>query len=134
MAQFKKGQSGNLAGRPKGIPDRRSQYRKALQNHADDIVQTVINQALAGDSVAMRICIDRIVPSLKATDSPVNIELSGDLSEQGRQVLEALGTGALSPGEAATVMSTLQTQARLIESDEIIERIEKLEKANDAQT
>lgn len=127
MGKFKPGESGNLKGRPKGVPDRRNVYREALHEKAPEIVSAVIEKALEGDLSAMRICIDRIIPALKASDSAVNIKLSGELAEKGNQVLEALGTGSLSPGEAVSVMSTLQTQTRLIETSELVTRIEALE-------
>ena len=65
---------------------------------------------------------------LKLFDTPVKIQFSGDLSDKGAQVLDALGKGELSPGEASTVMSALQAQSRLVESDDLIARIERLEK------
>ena len=131
MAKYKPGQSGNLGGRPKGIPDRRTVYREVLADHAPQIITTLIEKALDGDSTALRLCADRIVPTLKATDASINIALSGGLAEQGRQVVEALGDGTLSPNEASTAMGILQTQAKLVESDEIIDRIEQLEMQND---
>ena len=131
MAKFKPGQSGNPDGRPKGVPDRRTVYREALADRAPEIITTLIEKALDGDSTALRLCADRIVPTLKATDASINITLSGSLAEQGRQVLEGLGDGTLSPNEASTAMGILQTQSKLVESDEIIDRIEQLERRND---
>lgn len=129
MAKFIKGTSGNPNGRPRGIPDKRTVYRETLHENAPEIIGLLIEKAISGDSVALRICTDRILPSLKAGDATINIQLSGDLSEQGQQVLSALGNGQLSPAEAGSVFNSLQSQSRLIESDEIIERIEALEKA-----
>lgn len=129
MTKFKKGQSGNPKGRPRGIPDKRTIYRETLHKHAGKIIEAVIEKALEGDITAMRICVDRIIPTLKAGDSSVNVNLSGNLADQGQQVLSSLADGSLSPGEAVTVMNTLQAQAKLVESDELIERIERLEKA-----
>ncbi len=130
MARFEKGQSGNPKGRPKGVPDKRSKYRAELQKHADELITSVVEQALTGDTAAMRICIDRIVPTLKATGSTINIRLSGDLSDKGSQVLAAMSEGKLSPEEGNSLLASLQAQARLIESDELVERVEKLERAS----
>ena len=42
MARFKKGQSGNRAGRPKGIKDRRVKYRELLEPHAQALVKKAV--------------------------------------------------------------------------------------------
>jgi len=124
---FKKGQSGNPAGRPKGIVDHRLRYRKELDESAPKIVATLLQKALDGDVACLKICADRIIPQLKASDAAINIQFSGDLTEKGNQVLEALGAGELSPGEATTVMASLQSQSRLTVADDLVRRIEKLE-------
>ena len=127
---FKKGQSGNPKGRPRGGADKRLKYREMLQSHAEDLIQAVVDKALEGDTAAQRMCLERIVPAMKSQSAPIKIKLTGDLAEKGAQVLEAVGSGKLSPDEGSSVMSSLQGQAKLIESEELIERIERLEEAS----
>ena len=127
MALYKKGQSGNPSGRPKGVRDRRSQYRDALQSHAPEIIAMLLKKALDGDSVAIRIVADRICPPLKATDEPVYIELTGSPTEKGEKVISALANGSLTPGEASTAMAVIQAQTRVVSADELEARVKKLE-------
>jgi hypothetical protein len=128
MGKFIKGQSGNVKGRPRGVVDKRLQYQELFQANAPDLVQKVTDLALEGDTTALRICIDRIVPPLRAMEQPVNLDgLSGSLSEQSNQILLAIADGKLSPGEGASLLGALTSHSKIIETTELIERIDKLE-------
>ena len=72
--QFKPGQSGNPAGKPKGTRNATTLALEALlDGQASALTQKAINLALAGDMAALRLCLDRILPPRK--DSPVAFEL-----------------------------------------------------------
>lgn len=129
--QFKKGQSGNPAGKPRGAKDRRTALRELLQPHASELVQKAVELALAGDTTALRICIDRIIPAIKAKDAPVSVSgLTGSLAEQGQAVLNALAAGSVTPDEANAVMAAIGAQVRIVEADELEKRIAALEAQN----
>ena len=129
--KFKSGQSGNPAGKPIGAKDKRTALRGLLQPHATDLVAKAVELALAGDTTALRICIDRIIPTIKAKDSPVSLRgLTGSLADQGRVVLEAMAAGELTPDEANAVMGTISAQVRIVEADELEKRIAALEERN----
>lgn len=130
--KFKPGQSGNPAGKQKGTKDKRTALRELLQPHAADLVKKAVDLALAGDTTALRICVDRIIPAVKAKDAPISLSgLSGSLADQGRTVLDALAAGELTPDEASAVMGVISAQARIIEVDELEKRIAALEGRND---
>jgi hypothetical protein len=60
---FRKGQSGNPAGRPKGRRDERTLLASSLlADEADAILKVCIQRAKDGDPVALRLCMERIVP------------------------------------------------------------------------
>jgi len=127
---FPKGESGNPAGRPPGIRDKRTAMRDLLTPHAEDLVAKVVELALAGDSTALRICIDRLIPPAKARGDPVNLPSPTDsLANNGRNVIQSLAEGNLTPEEAGEVMQALTAQARIVEIDEIEKRVATLEQA-----
>lgn len=68
MPKFEKGQSGNLKGRPIGT-SRNSELRKKLHSRSDELIDSVIDAAIEGDMTAMKMCLDRILPTLKPQES-----------------------------------------------------------------
>jgi hypothetical protein len=126
--QFQPGQSGNPAGRPPGIRDKRTAMRELLEPHAEELVAKAVDLAKNGDTTALRICLDRLIPPVKAKDQPVQLpSLAGSLADSGRVILEALAEGRLSPEEAAHILQALSTQAKINEIDEIERRVAALE-------
>ena len=88
---------------------------------------------MPGDVAALRLCLERVLPPLKAMDSPVQIEgLSGTqgLSEQGGEVINAMAEGSINPSEAATLLKALADQAKIVEVEELEKRITALEECS----
>lgn len=73
---YKKGQSGNLKGRPKGAKSKKTLLQEVLINDAQDImvkhfpkiVEAVVERAKQGDMVAARMVMDRLIPAKKAVE------------------------------------------------------------------
>ena len=133
------GQSGNPSGRPKGSKNKKpakSECVELLESKAPELIEKVIAQALSGDMRAMAICIDRLYPSLKSRDQAVSLEgfRLGTLVEKGEIVLATLGEGKLTSSEATQLMQSINHQARLIETEELQQRISVLEQRNNMQT
>lgn len=61
-------QSGNPIGRPKGIVDKRAKFRSLLEEHAEEIIGKLVALAKIGDSTALRLCIERLLPRVKPDD------------------------------------------------------------------
>jgi hypothetical protein len=129
---FKKGQSGNPAGKPKGALSRRTLLAKQLEAHMPDLISKVVELAKKGDTQALKICIDRGLPAKKVIDELVDLgkPLDGTAAEQGRIVLQAVGEGRITPDQAATLMTSIAAQARVVEIDELERRLKTLEEAS----
>lgn len=128
MTKFAKGVSGNPKGRPRGIADKRTALRELLTAHAEELVQKLVASALAGDMAALKLCIEKLLPTPKASDEPVRIEdLGATPADQARTIITAAAEGRLSPDQAAAFVSAIAAQARVIEIDELARRVAALE-------
>lgn len=125
---FTKGQSGNPAGRPPGIEDRRHRLRRLLDDKADELVGKAVALAMEGDRAMLRLCLERLVPPLKARGEAVPLEgLSAELADAGRAVLAAIERGTLDPDTGGTLLQALGAQARVVDVAELSKRLEVLE-------
>jgi hypothetical protein len=130
MAKFKPGVSGNPQGKKPGTVSKATKLRQSIEQHVPEILTALVEQARQGDTAAAKLLLDRALPALRPTDQPVTLPLAGaDLGADGRAVIEATGQGNISPDQAKTLLSGLGTLARVVETDELLKRIEKLEAA-----
>lgn len=132
--RWRKGQSGNPAGKAKGA---RHQALIALdlvgQEAAVDIMRSVVAEALAGDMRAADILLARLWPVRRGC--PVRLDLptiktASDLAQALAIVVQAVGAGHLTPEEAASVSAVLEMQRRAIELGDLENRITALENAH----
>ena len=127
---FAKGQSGNPEGRPKGNVKSAS-LRKKLMEHAPGIVDQLVLAATMGDMAACKIILDRVCPPLKAVSQDISYTNSGlTLADKASQLFDAMAKGALSPDEGTILTNQLMAQCKILETDELVKRIEALENMN----
>ena len=132
--RFEKGKSGNPKGKPTGAKDKRTELRALLQPHAAGLLQKAVDMALEGDPAALRMCLDRLIPTIKATAEPVKCILptTGTLADQGAAIYQAVARGEIGTDEAVTLMQVLQAQCRIVEISEFEARLAALEQGQGA--
>ena len=119
------------SGRPKGSRNKATiAIESLLKGQAEALTQTVVAKALKGDSVALRLCMERIAPAPK--DNTVSFALPQinnalDASQAAGSVLQAVSQGNLTPIEAARVMGLIDSYRRTLELTEIEQRLQVLE-------
>ena len=128
--QFSAGNSG----KPRGSRNKATlAIESLLQGQAEALTQTALTKALEGDSVALRLCMDRIAPLPKdatVTFAMPTMSSALDASEAAGSVLKAVSEGELTPLEATRVMGLIDSYRRTLELTEIEERLKALETAN----
>ena len=134
MAKFKKGQSGNPAGRKPGTGEV-AKLRKSIAAHLPAIIKQLVKDAKEGDSRAARLLLERVIPPIRAMEQTVDLTLPKDqsLTAQGEAIVQEVAAGKLSPSQGAALLSGLGNLARVKEIDELEERISILEGKNDAR-
>ncbi|MEO0621305.1 MAG: DUF5681 domain-containing protein [Pseudomonadota bacterium] len=118
-------------GRPKGARHKATRTAEALlDGEAEALTRKAIEAALGGDTTALRLCLDRILPARKGR--PVQFEIGAlentqDLAGASRRLLEAVANGDLTPEEAQAVGSVIEATRRMLETEELERRISVLE-------
>ena len=93
--------SAGNSGRPRGSRNKATlAIESLLEGQAEALTQTAVTKALAGDSMALRLCMERIAPAPK--DQAVSFSLSNmknvlDASEAAGSVLTAVSEGEITP-------------------------------------
>lgn len=101
-----------------------------LEGQHEALTQAAIDKALEGDTVALRLCLDRIAPPRK--DQPISIALppivcASDVVTASSAVLAAVSQGEITPDEAGRVMALLTAHRSIVEVGELERRIASLE-------
>lgn len=101
-----------------------------LEGQHEKLTKVAIDKALAGDMVAMRLCLDRIAPARK--DSPISFALppivtAADTVAASASLLGAVAGGEVTPDEAGRVMALLTAHKALVEAGDLERRILALE-------
>jgi hypothetical protein len=118
-------------GKPRGARHKATTAVLALlDGQAEALTQKAIETALAGDTTALRLCLDRIAPPRK--DAPVSFTLppmatAKDAATAAGAILSAVALGDLTPQEAAQIMALIETYRRTLETCDLEARVAALE-------
>ncbi len=105
-----------------------AELREKLAKDVDKVIAVLRDQALAGDAQAIRILLDRVLPSLRPVELPTPIDLPlGTLAQQAQAVVQALGTGDVAPSQAAQIITALVGVTKIVETTDLLVRIAALE-------
>jgi hypothetical protein len=133
MAKFRKGQSGNPSGKPKGCRNATTiLFDELLKANAKELIEKAIDMAKGGDGPALRLCIERLAPVRK--DRPVWFDLpemkeARDAVNASAAIVAAVAVGDLTPSEAAELSKVVDGYARTLQAVEFEDRLSKIEKA-----
>jgi hypothetical protein len=135
--RFRKGQSGNPAGRPRGSRNAATLAVEAmLDGEAERLTRKAIDLALAGDTVALKLCIDRIYPARR--DRPVTFALppitsARDAADIAAAVAEAVAAGQLTPSEAAEIGKVIEIYVKAYQTAELVDRTVPIKQMTDEE-
>jgi hypothetical protein len=140
MVTTSRNYAGNTRGRPftPGNPGRPHGARNKatvaiedlLEGEAERLGRKAIDMALAGDSTALRLCLDRIAPVRRGR--PIRLPLPDivtvtDVSAAQTAVVAAMARGEITTDEASDVTRVLAALGTAIERRELEARIAALE-------
>jgi hypothetical protein len=132
---FRRGESGNPAGRPLGSRHKATLAAEALlDGEVEALTRKAVEMALAGDGTALRLCLDRILPPRR--ERPVNFKLPrlqapGDAAEAMAALAGAVASAEITPGEAAELAKLVEAFVRALEASEFDQRLRTIEEWKD---
>ncbi len=125
--QFTKGASGNPAGRPKGIKDKRHRFNEAIESMIPDVLESVFQKAVAGDMTAAKMLLDRSLPTKRPEQECVQILIKENTALNARDVLQGVFAGEVSSDVGANLLSAITGVLKAVEVEDLAKRIEALE-------
>ena len=129
---FARGQSGNIAGRPKGARNRATIMSEAISDSDMlAIARAVVGRAKKGDMVAARLVLDRLWPVPKGhlihSEKIPEVASAADVLKAHGGMIKSVAVGNM-PTDAAQALSELfERQLKMIEVTAIEERLKALE-------
>jgi hypothetical protein len=128
---FQIGISGNPNGRKAGSRNKATLLLEALlDGEAEAVTRTVIQKAKAGDMIAARLVLDRIVPPVKERRVQLalpSVQSAKDIANALQQVIAAVAGGDIAPHEGQAIATLLDTQRKAIETEALEQRLTQLE-------
>jgi hypothetical protein len=129
---FQPGQSGNPAGRPRGARGKAAILAEELfEGEAGEIIRAAIELAKAGDTAAVRVCLDRVAPRPRGRVVPFALpplHSAASVLSALADIAAAVSCGDLTPAEADNVSNLLDRYVRTLEHVEFEQRVAKLER------
>ncbi len=115
MSQYKPGESGNPNGKKPGTLNKRTQLAKLLEPHAEALINKAVELALAGDSNALRLCIERLLPKAKDDAARIIIPDSNTLTNDQmiKEILYLLSGQELSVDEIRHLLNVVRNRSEM---------------------
>jgi len=136
QGQWPPGVSGNPSGRPAGSRNKSTVLlEELLQARQEELIQKTIDLALQGDPVALRLCMERLLPVLKERRLDLPLPEVTDLPQAAAAlstILTGIGQGEITPGEGEVLASIVETQKRVLEAKRAERTRQELEQESHA--
>ena len=129
---FRKGQSGNPDGKPKGTKNHATRIVEQLfDGEAEGICRAIVKKARSGDMTAAKIVVDRLCPPRR--DRPVSfamppIEVASDAAKASAAIMAATAAGDITPDEASTLTKLIESHVRIVEAANFEQRLAEVER------
>jgi hypothetical protein len=127
---------GNTAssGRPPGSRNQATQAAQGLfSENSEAVSKKCLVLAMQGNSTALRLCMERVLPACKSMPSQFKLpKVRGlaDLPKAAEAILQAVANGELTPDQGERMMALLERYRAIRETAELVPRVETLERQN----
>jgi hypothetical protein len=106
-----------------------------LDGEAEGLTRKAVEMALAGDTVALRLCLERILPPRR--ERPVRFSLPAlqspaDAAAAMAAIAAAVANGSLTPSEAGELSKLVDAYVKALETSDFDQRLRAIEARGDA--
>ena len=130
--RFLSGTSGNPDGKPKGARNRATLAAQCfLEGEAKKLARKAVELALDGDTVALRLCLERILPRCRSAPLLIDLPALGGAQEvvaASAELVHLVTQGSLPAAEAESLGRLLELHRRSIETQDLAARVADMEK------
>ncbi len=125
---------GNKAGRgrPAGSRNKATLIAQALlDGEAEELIRKCVELAKGGDTTALRLCLERLLPPRKERPVEVDvppIEKPEDAVKAMTAITAAVARGDLTPGEGQSLAAILEAHRKTVEVADLDRRLTELER------
>jgi hypothetical protein len=101
-----------------------------LDGEAEALTRKAVELALAGDTTALRLCMERIAPPRKDRTVRLSLpplEAPADAVKATAALIEGAAAGDVTPSEAGELAKLIEVHVRAVEVHDLDQRIAKLE-------
>ncbi len=131
---FRKGRSGNPKGQPPGARNKATEIAELLlDGEAAALTRKAVERALEGDAMALRLCLDRIIPARRGRAVQLAVRPvrgTADLGSTMASITTAATQGVITPGEAAELARVVEIYVRAVEASDFDRRLRQLEESD----
>lgn len=133
-------QTGNKygRGRPPGSRNKIARVcQQTLEVHAETLMKKCLYMALQGNPTALRLCMERLMPARRHRTVKFKVpavSTLADVDAASQSVMTAIASGQLTPAEGQTVSQILEGRRRVIETQDLEQRLRTLEENSKTTT
>ena len=121
-------------GRPPGSRNKVARVcQDTLDSHAETLTKKCLYMAFQGNTTAMRLCMERLTPARRHRTLQFKmppVRTVADVATASESVLSGVARGLLTPAEGQAFSLMLDGRRRLIETQELDQRLRALEDVN----
>jgi hypothetical protein len=118
-------------GRPRGSRNKVARVcQDTLDSYAEPLTKKCLFLALQGNPTAMRLCMERLTPARRQRTLQFKmppVKTIADVATAAESVVNGVARGQLTPGEGQAFSAMLEGRRRVIETEELDQRIRALE-------
>ena len=98
-----------------------------LEGEGEALTRKAVELALAGDTGALKLCLDRLLPKGRAVRLDLPMQTLADLAQATDTIRQSLAEGAVTLDEVGTLTGLVEARRKLIETTELERRLAALE-------